>query len=177
VVVVGNSGSGKSTLARVLAARLGCGAVELDGIYWQPNWTPLIRDAFRTRVTDLVAAEWWVVDGNHSTVADLVLARADTFVWLDLPRLLAMARITRRTLVRMVTKRPLWNGNTESFRNLLSWDPERNILRWAWTRRPIIRERNEALLADPANAHLRPVRLRSRADVRQFLSTLPPPPD
>ncbi len=36
--VVGTSGSGKSTLARRLAHRLELPWIELDRLYWRPNW-------------------------------------------------------------------------------------------------------------------------------------------
>ena len=44
--VVGTSGSGKSTLARRLAHRLGLPWIELDRLYWRPNWTGN-RESFR----------------------------------------------------------------------------------------------------------------------------------
>ena len=44
--VVGTSGSGKSTLARRLAHRLGLPWIELDRLYWRPNWQGTPDEAF-----------------------------------------------------------------------------------------------------------------------------------
>lgn len=83
--MVGNSGSGKSTLGAALAARLGVPYVELDSIFHQPGWAELPRHEFRARVGALVGGDTWVIDGNYTAVRDLVWARADTVVWIDLP--------------------------------------------------------------------------------------------
>ena len=100
VSIVGNSGSGKTTLARALAERLDVDCVELDAMYHQAGWTPLPSDQFRARLTEIAAADRWVIDGNYSAVQDLVWARADTVVWLDLPKPIVMWQVVRRTLWR-----------------------------------------------------------------------------
>ena len=58
----------------------------------------------------------------------------------------------------------------ERWSNLLSWIPEESIISWAWYRHAIYRERYSAAMRDPANAHLRFVRLGDRAAVRRFLA-------
>ena len=171
VSVVGTSGSGKSTLARELAARLHASWLELDSVYHQAGWTPLDASEFRDRVAATVAGERWVIDGGYSTVRDLVWARADTVVWLDLPRRTVMRRITWRTLRRVAGRAELWNGNRERWRNLFTWDKNESVIAWAWQTYGSRRERYAALAADPANAHLRFVRLTSPSEVRRFLST------
>jgi adenylate kinase family enzyme len=173
VAVVGASGSGKTTVGRALAGALGCEHVELDAIHHQPDWTSLPRDEFRARVESIAAGPSWVVDGNYRAVRDLVWARADTLVWLDLPRTTTVRRVARRTLRRAVTRQELWHGNREALRNLARRDPERNILRWAWVKQPLLVEQYERAVADPANAHLRVLRLRTPAEVRAFLRSLP----
>jgi ABC-type phosphonate transport system ATPase subunit len=72
ISVVGNSGSGKTTVAKALAARLSVRHVELDAIYHQANWTPLPTDQFRRRVADAITSDGWVVDGNYSSVRDVI---------------------------------------------------------------------------------------------------------
>lgn len=172
ISVVGTSGSGKTTVARALAARLGLVHIELDGIYHQPDWQPLEREAFRRRLRERMAAapRGWAICGNHrASVGDLVLAAADTLVWLDLPRSVTMWQVTWRTLRRVARREVLWNGNREPFSNLYAWDPEANIIRWAWVKHPEVKRQYEALLSDPPRG-LRTVRLRSRREVADFLA-------
>jgi len=175
VAVVGASGSGKTTLARRIAAALGSEHVELDAIHHLPDWTSLPRDEFRARLTDITAGEAWVIDGNYRAVRDLIWARADTLVWLDLPRATSVRRVAGRTLRRTLTRQELWNGNREALRNLVRRDPERNILLWAWVKQPLMAEQYEQAVADPGNAHLAVVRLRTPAEVRAFVRSLPGP--
>lgn len=161
VSVVGNSGSGKTTLGGALGRALGVPHLELDSVYHQPNWEPLDRDEFRRRVGELVAADRWVIDGNYSAVRDLVWGRADTVVWLDLPRSRVMRQLLWRTIRRGALRMELWNGNREHLSNLFRADPQESIVAWAWTRHDVYRERYLAASRDPANAHLNFVRVRS----------------
>ncbi|MFI7452135.1 hypothetical protein ACIBQX_31890 [Nonomuraea sp. NPDC049714] len=167
VHVVGNSGSGKSTLAASLSGRLEVPWLELDSIFHMRDWTPRPVAEFREEVDRFTAAGGWVVDGNYSAVRDIVWARADTVVWIDLPRHTIMRRLLRRTLRRMATGTELWNGNRERFRFLFQKDE--SILRWAWIQHEKYRERYRQAAEDPANAHLRFVRVASREDIGRLL--------
>jgi adenylate kinase family enzyme len=149
VSVVGCSGSGKSTLAHRLARQLAVPYVELDAVFHQPNWAELPRDEFRSRIAEVVAGDGWVVDGNYSAANDLVWDRADTVVWLDLPRPLVMRRVIGANLYRFGT--------------------DENIIRWTWVEHPEYARRYQAAMDDPAHAHLDFVRLRSPSDVDAFL--------
>jgi adenylate kinase family enzyme len=170
VSVVGNSGSGKSTLARELAASLGVPHLELDSVYHQPGWEPRPVEEFRRLVAARTSEDGWVIDGNYSAVQPIVWARADTVVWLDLPKRLVMGRVTWRTVRRAVTRQELWNGNREPLSNFLSWVPEKSVISWAWHSHTKYRTRYGAAAADPANAHIRFIRLASRGDVTRFLA-------
>jgi len=117
-----------------------------------------------------------VIDGNYSAVQDIVWARADTVVWLDLPRRTVMRRIVWRTLRRVAGRAELWNGNRERWHNLFTWDKEESVIAWAWQTYDSRRERYLAEMADPANGHLRFVRLLSPAAVRRFLRSAGPWP-
>ena len=172
IAVVGNSGSGKSTLARRVAGAIDAPHVELDAIYHQPGWQPLPEEEFRDRVRAAAAGERWVIDGNYSVVRDLVWARADTVLWLDLPRATVMRQLVSRTLRRGLLRMELWNGNRETLRNFIRRDPQESIIMWAWTRHHLYRERYEALAAAPEWAHLRFVRLTSPRDAATLVARL-----
>jgi adenylate kinase family enzyme len=170
VSVVGNSGSGKTTLAAAIAAALDAPHLELDAVFHQPGWTELPVEVFRATVADVVTGERWVVDGNYTAVQDLVWARADTVVWLDYSRLLVMRQIVGRTLRRLVTRQRLWNGNREPWRNLLTTDPKRSIIAWAWTQHHTYRVRyGEAAAMHPEFTF---VRLRSPAEADTLVGSL-----
>jgi adenylate kinase family enzyme len=169
VAIVGSSGSGKTTLARRLAARLDLPLLELDSVFHQAGWTELPLSDFRSLVAEFAAGESWVIDGNYSRSRDLVLDRADTVVWLRLPRRVVMRQVLRRTSARVLFRRELWNGNRERPRSVLSRDPARSIVTWAWTMYDKYDEEYEALrLAAPAGQ--RWVVLRCRREVEHFLA-------
>lgn len=169
VSIVGCPGSGKTTVSRRLAACLDVSFIELDSIFHQPGWVELPRDTFRTRVRERLDTDGWVIDGNYSAVQDLVWRAADTVVWLDLPRHVVMRRVTARTLRRAITRERLWNNNREPLTNFYRLDPEHNIIRWAWIKYPEYVERYADAACDPANAHLRFIRLRSQREIDSFI--------
>jgi len=170
VSVVGNSGSGKTTFATELARRTGAPHLELDSVFHQPDWEPLPTEEFRARVAAFTEGDRWIVDGNYSKVLDLVWPRADTVVWLDPPRHRVMRRIGWRTLRRVLSRAELWNGNREPWGNLFRVDPEKSVVAWAWTRHRIVRERYTRAQADPANAHLDFIRVRTDRDAQALLN-------
>jgi adenylate kinase family enzyme len=174
VSVVGNSGSGKSTLARRIANALNAPYVELDAIHHLPGWQPIDPEDFMARVEEVTAGETWVVDGNYRRVVveGPVWRRADTVVWLDLPRRRVMRQVVARTFRRLAMREELWNGNREPLRNLYRWDPHRSIIRWAWTQHGKYEQRHTAAMTDPALAHLTWVRLRSHAEAAAWLASL-----
>jgi adenylate kinase family enzyme len=163
VSVVGSSGAGKSTLARYLAEQLGTAHVELDSIYHQSGWRPLPEAQLTARVAEFAAGDDWVIDGNYSAVRLILWARADVVVWLDLPRLLVFRRLAWRTLRRGAMRTELWNGNRESLLNLFRGG-DANLLWWAWRQHGKYRRRYASAMADPANAAIRFIRIRRRAE-------------
>ena len=175
VVIVGNSGSGKTTLADEVAERLGVPHVELDAHFHLAGWKPATPEQFAGTVRAALdaadaASDGWVVCGNYPAVRTSIWARADTIVWLDLPRHVVMARVLRRTADRAIRRTELWNGNRESPGNALALhDPERSIIRWAWDGVDRYRRQYAGMLTDPTWAGLRRHRLRSSEEVAGWL--------
>jgi hypothetical protein len=109
-----------------------------------------------------------VIDGNYGPVRDIVRARAQLIVAIDLPRPVVMAQLVSRTLRRMLTREELWNGNREEWRYLISTDPDRNLLLWAHLHFAKYRDRARAdELASRAGGP-KAVRLTSRAQIDRF---------
>jgi adenylate kinase family enzyme len=174
VVVVGNSGSGKTTVGRHLAATIEAPHLEMDSVFHKHGWADVAPPDFISTLDEFTRADRWVVDGNYTSqgVRDVVWPRADTFVWLDLPRRTAMSRVVRRTLRRVVTRERLWGDVKEPFTNLYSRDPYKNIMVWTWTRHAHSRERFETAMSDGSWDHATVHRLRSTTEVGHFLASL-----
>jgi hypothetical protein len=93
----------------------------------------------------------WVVDGNYPRVVmeGPVWRRADTVVWLDLPRPTVMRQVVLRTLRRVLTRQTLWNGNREPFSNLWSARPRALGHRLGVDAAPFLSSGHEGVLAGP----------------------------
>jgi adenylate kinase family enzyme len=172
IVVIGTSGSGKSTVARRLGERLGLDVVELDSMFHLPGWNQRPEEEFRSLVAEATAGEAWVVDGNYATVRDITWSRADVVVWLDYARWRVMTRVIRRTLKRLVTRELLWGKVREPWANVLSLDPQRSIIAWAWTTYSHRRLRYGRLIEDPAYAHIDFCRVRRPTELEGTLGRL-----
>lgn len=166
VVVVGISGTGKSTVAKELARRLGAPHVELDSLVHGPGWVSTPDEVLFPRVTEAAAGERWVVDGNYAHLRPLVWPRATDVVWLDYPRGLATWRAARRTVGRVVRRTELWNGNTETLREVLRSD---HPIWWSWRQHPAHRAEHEEAVRDPRWPHLTVTRLRTPAATERWL--------
>jgi len=167
--VVGTSCSGKTTLARTLAERLDVRHVEMDALFWGPNWTPVAGELFRARITAEVNRDRWVLDGGYSPVRDLVWPRVDTVVWLDYPMRTVLARWAIRTAARVRSNDEFWpgTGNRESIRHAIQSD---SLLVWILTTH---RRRRRTLAAQLAvHPHIGTVRLRSPAEAERWLNGL-----
>ncbi|MBD2099541.1 shikimate kinase [Leptolyngbya sp. FACHB-261] len=170
ISIVGTTGSGKTTLARQLSQTLGLPHVELDALHWDPNWTPAPIDQFRQRATQALSGDSWVVDGNYSTVRDLVWSRADTLVWLDYSLPVILRRLTQRTLQRVLLQKELWNGNRERWQ--VQFFSRDSIFLWALGTYRKGRHEYPVLLSKPEYAHLKVVHLGSPRMTEEWLASL-----
>lgn len=174
IVIVGNTGTGKTTLARQLAADLDLTHIELDGLFHGPNWTPTPPEQFQAKIQAAMdaadrATDGWTMCGNYQSASDRIGQKAaDTIIWLDMPRWLVMRRVSGRTVRRAVRREVLWNGNREPMTNFTKWDPELNIIRWAWVKYGDYIQQGEAAMSDGTWAHATVHRLRSPAEVANF---------
>ena len=111
--MIGVTGSGKSVLAERLAHRLGLDFIELDALYWKPNWVETDPAEFHQKVDQATCTPAWALAGNYSNTRDLVWPRAQAVVWLDYRYRLVFWRLVKRTWQRWWTQEPLWGTNYE----------------------------------------------------------------
>ena len=126
-LIHGVTGSGKTTLAEQVAARTGLPWHSMDELTWEPGWVPVPEDVQRERGAVLCAQEAWVMDTAYSSWRELAVARADVIVALDYPRWVSLSRLLRRTAMRVIDKKLICNGNTETWRQTFSRD---SIILW-----------------------------------------------
>lgn len=170
VVVVGTSCCGKTMFARQLAESLACPCIELDELYWAPNWTPKPDSEFRRLVEIAASAPRWVTEGNYGRIRDVLWPRATTIVWLNYSFITVFRRALRRTCRRIIVRERLWHGNRESFaRSFLSRD---SILVWVVTTFNRRRKEFATLRASGNYPHLSWVELRRPAEAESYLRSI-----
>jgi adenylate kinase family enzyme len=169
VLIAGVSGAGKTTLARKIEARLGLPHHELDALHHGPGWVK--RPEFESDVDAFTAEPCWVTEEQyHPLLGDMLWQRADTLIWLDLPRSTVMWRVIRRSFRYAITRKLLWNGNRERFRD---WISPGHPIRWAWAQHG----RRKRVVAERIAMHpkITVIRLSSAREARDWVrSALPP---
>ena len=168
VAVIGSGGAGKSTLAVELGARTGLPVIHLDREFWRPGWQPTPDDVWEARVGELVQGDRWIIDGNYGGTMPIRFERADTVVFLDLPRALCLLSVIWRSIRHRRTPRPdMSEGNPEKL------DPA--FLQWIWNyprkNRPGVLRQLELL---PPSTRV--VRLASRRAMRAWVDAIPAGP-
>ena len=86
VVIFGNTAGGKSTLARRLSRARRLPHVEIDRLYWQPDWSVTPNEVYEARHAEIMAQDDWIIDGGGTLAT--VRARADRateIVLIDMP--------------------------------------------------------------------------------------------
>lgn len=170
--VIGTSGSGKTTFSLGLANELEYPYVEMDAIFWKPNWQESSDEEFFANLTAKLNGEYWVLDGNYNRTADIKWARVDTIIWVDYSFARTLYQAVKRAVVRSVTKQELWaqTGNVESLRkSFLSKD---SIILWTLKTYRKNRLRYTELLNNPQYSHIEFVRISSPKQARAFLGQL-----
>lgn len=174
IIVVGTSGSGKTYVAKAIARKLGIKYICNDALIWQANWISVPNDKRLPGFEKATDCQAWAIDGNvastHRPENALLLERADTLVWLDLPRRTIGPQLFWRTVRRSITREELWHGNRESFR--LSFLSRDSIFIWSFKTFKLNRQRYAAMMNDPQWSHLNWIRLTRKREVNRWLKGL-----
>jgi hypothetical protein len=169
--IIGVPGTGKTTFARKMARQFGLPHIELDEIYWGPNWQPISRELFHQRLQKIADQNRdWIIDGSFPEDRDVVWKTGVILVWLDysLPRV--FWQMVGRVLHRFLRHEPLYGGNRATLRTGM-WDliaPLKCRFLKGSHHRPTI----EHFFNDPQFAHLERVRLLTPTDADAYLVSL-----
>lgn len=85
IIVIGCPGSGKTTFAEKLRDRLGLPLYYLDAIWHKPDKTHIPREEFDARLSEILALDGWIIDGNYSRTVERRIVACDTVFLFDLP--------------------------------------------------------------------------------------------
>jgi shikimate kinase len=169
--VIGTSGSGKSRFARQLAAALKIPYLEMDRLYWKPNWQEPNDEEFFSILEHALSGDAWVLDGNYTRTTHIKWLRANLVVWIDYSFPLTLYRVIKRSILRAWKKQELWpgTGNRESFMRLFSKD---SMVLWALSHYASNKGKFEELMATESYAHIEFVRLRSLKEAAALIQNL-----
>ncbi|MGI8786202.1 MAG: DNA topology modulation protein [Pyrinomonadaceae bacterium] len=125
ILIIGSGGAGKTTFAKRLHAATNIEIIHLDKLYWQPNWTKIEKEKWKTIIENLLEKDSWIMDGNYSGTLEMRLPVCDAVAFLDLPRLVCLYRILKRIIVyRKKTRPDMTEGCAEKL--------DLEFLRWIW---------------------------------------------
>ena len=163
ILVIGCGGAGKSTLARQLGEKLNLPVVHLDRLYWKPGWVQESREEFDRKLSLELGKATWILDGNFNRTMPQRMAKCDTVIYLDFPRMTCLLGVMKRILTTYGKVRPdMGDGCPERF--------DLEFLQWVWNYNKNNREQIYRLL-DGAN-HAQKIILKNRYAVKQFLKNL-----
>lgn len=167
--VVGTSGSGKTTFARKLASALPAEYVEMDRIFWLPNWTEPTDQVFFQKLEAALETDRWALDGNYTRTIPLKWKNVETVIWMDLSFSRTVYQAFRRAMNRAWTGEEMWpgTGNRETFRKSLF--SKSSIIWWTLTSYDKVRARYESLICEPNYSHIRFVRIQNHKQAEKFL--------
>jgi adenylate kinase family enzyme len=167
VLVYGVTGSGKTTAAARISAATGIGWTAVDDLTWEPGWVAVPDEEQRRRIEAVCARDSWLLDTAYGVWLDVPLERAQLVVALDYPRWFSLQRLVRRSLARAFDKRPICNGNTETWRALISAD---SILAWHFRSFARKRERIASWASDPGGPRV--LRFTSARELEAWIGAL-----
>ena len=162
-MVIGCCGAGKSTFSKKLQSITKLPLIHLDQYYWKPNWVATEPPVWEETVRQLVQEERWIIDGNYNGTMNIRICRADTVIWLDMPRWKCLYRVIKRALV---TSEKVRSDMAEGCRERLDWRFIRYVFRFHHVHRPEISEKISEVREKKTVYHLT-----SQTEVDNFLAS------
>lgn len=166
--MVGTSGTGKTTFCKRLSSTLSIPYIEMDSLFWGPNWSYPTDEEFFSKLSLALKDDNWILDGNYTRSTFIKWESVNTVIWLDLSFIRALYQAVIRAIKRIITREELWygTGNIETLKSLFSKD---SIVLWTIKTHRKVRKRYEALIESGDYSNIQTIRLRSLKEVELFL--------
>jgi adenylate kinase family enzyme len=170
--VVGTSGSGKTTVSQALSQILNIEHIEMDALFWGPDWSWPSDEEFFTKVEHALAKEAWILDGNYTRTIPIKWKHVESVIWLDYSFMRTIRHAIRRAITRSITQEELWagTGNRESLKK--SFFSKDSIILWTITTHRKVRQKYERFMHDRAYSDITFIRLRNPKETQHFLAYL-----
>lgn len=171
--IVGTSSSGKTTFSKLLSDILGFDHIEMDQIFWGPNWYwPSDDEFFANLRKTLEARNSWILDGNYTRTIPIKWEYVELVIWLDYSFVRTLLQSLKRTFKRAIAREELWigTGNRESFRK--SFFSKDSIILWMIKTHNKVRKKYERFMNDKNYSGIKFVRLRTPTESREFLNNI-----
>jgi adenylate kinase family enzyme len=169
--VVGTSSSGKTTFCRKLSNILSIPHIEMDALFWGPNWYFPTNKEFFPKLRLALKGERWILDGNYTRTIPIKWKHVTTIIWLDLGFARILYQAITRAIKRIITRKELWpnTGNRETLKSLFSTD---SIVLWAIKSYRKFKTFYEPLIESGYFSNIQLIRLKSPKEVELFLFKL-----
>ena len=96
IIVIGCPGSGKSTFSKKLHEITGLKLWHLDMLYWNSDKTTVDKTVFLDRLSQVLAENEWIIDGNYNSTMELRTKECDTIFFLDYPTDVCLSGVKER---------------------------------------------------------------------------------
>jgi adenylate kinase family enzyme len=170
ILIVGTSGAGKSTLALQLSRKLGIPDIELDALFWKPNWTQSESEEFRNKIQEAINNKsGFIIHGNYNKVRDLTWGKVDTVIWLDYSRPLILWRVLKRSIFRILRNEALWSNNRESFKK--TFFSRDSIILWSWNTYNLRKTQYTQLTQHPEYSNVKIIKFKSPKQTKKFINS------
>lgn len=169
--VIGTSGSGKTTFGRDLARVLNLQFIEMDAVFWGPEWYFPPDEEFFPKLTEILQGEKWVLDGNYTRTMGFKWDRVQAVVWLNFSFQRTLYQAVSRALKRLFAREEIWpgTGNRENLKMLFSKD---SIVLWTIRGYHKHIKRNIGYINAEEFSHIHFHRIRSPGEAQKFLQLL-----
>jgi adenylate kinase family enzyme len=166
--VIGTSGSGKTTFGRQLAEILEIPFLEMDAIFWGPNWSFPPDEEFFPGLSEILKGEKWVLDGNYTRTLGVKWSRVQAVIWLNYSFSRTVYQAVTRAISRLFSREELWpdTGNRENLKMLFSKD---SIILWTLRSYHRHSKRNAGYMENEDFSHIKFHRIKSPREAKRFL--------